>query len=93
MRPLFIFEFLGCKPFKQYNLGPKFISDTDYGKSRRKVCFSRELRESLKIIDVIYWCNNYLYHMNAQPELKNKSHFIVDNTSASNQRLKKNDDN
>ena len=31
--------------------------------------------------------------MNAQPELKNKSHFIVDNTSASNQRLKKNDDN
>ena len=77
MRPLFIFEFLGCKPFKQYNLGPKFISDTDYGKSRRKVCFSRELRESL----------------NAQPQLKNKSHFIVDNTSASNQRLKKNDDN
>ena len=31
--------------------------------------------------------------MNAQSELKNKSHFIVDNNSASNQRLKKNDDN
>ena len=48
MRPLFIFEFLGCKPFKQHKLGPKFISDTGYGKSRREVCFSRELRESLK---------------------------------------------
>ena len=46
-----------------------------------------------KFIDVIYWCNNYSCHMNAQPELKNKSHFIVDENSASNQRLKKNDDN
>ena len=69
MRPLFIFEFIGCKPFKRYTLGPKFIFDKDYG-------------------NVIY-----LYDMNAQSELKNKSHFIVDNTSASNQRLKKNDDN
>ena len=31
--------------------------------------------------------------MNAQFELKNKSHFIEDENSASNQRLKKNDDN
>ena len=31
MRPLYIFEFIGYKPFKQYNLGPKFIFDKDYG--------------------------------------------------------------
>ena len=35
----------------------------------------------------------YLYYMNAQSELKNKSHFMLDVNSASNQRLKKNDDN
>ena len=58
-----------------------------------KYAFQENYVSLWKIIDVIYWCNNYLYHMNAQPQLKNKSHFIVDNTSASNQRLKKNDDN
>ena len=41
MRPRFIFEFTGCKPFKQYNLGPKLISDTDYGNNRQKVLLKR----------------------------------------------------